>query len=473
MTHLALPNFKPISRQMFKIAVPIAISGLVTQIQVLIDTAFLARYHLTLPGGTLLSGTEVLSAVGNVFFPYSVALSFLWSISIGTVVLVSQRLGAQDTDHARRYALASLKFNTLLAWLVYLFWFFLADKIFILLGVRPPILGVSLEYLRFLSLELLFLGTSTTVGAIFQGMGWTRPEMLAGILRSLLHMLLDYLLIFGHLGFPQLGVAGAGLASSLSALAAALFLLVIFFRARGLEFRPSLRSLVQAPFQDYRQVLKVGLPAGIEDMLWNLGNLVLAYFLNRLNTEAVGIYRLVFQIEMTPIYFYIGLARAVTTLVGNKSGERDLDSARRVGLIGTFYTIVCCILFTVSFTILPQTILSIFTVDADLIRKAAPLLVITAFTMIPRAVNIISGHGIRGYGDTLWMLITQIFGDVLIISLAYILMFPVGLGMYGLFIAMFSDETLRGIINTVRFYRGEHSPFYKGLALERPALETT
>jgi MATE family multidrug resistance protein len=108
----------------------------------------------------------------------------------------------------------------------------------------------------------------------------------------------------------------------------------------------------------------------------------------------------------------------------------------------------------------------------QLIEKAAPFLVITAFTMIPRAINIISGHGIRGYGDTLWMLITQIFGIVFIISLSYILMFPAGLGMYGLFIGMFSDESVRCVINTIRFYRGETSIFHKAIVVEIKNVET-
>jgi putative MATE family efflux protein len=396
-------------------------------------------------------------------------LSFLWSITTGAVILVSQRLGAREPENARRYAETALKYNTLLSWLVYLFWLLFAEKIFVLMGVQEPILGVSLQYLRFISLELLYLGTSASIGAIFQGMGITRPEMVTGILRSLLHIGLDYVLIFGHFGFPELGVAGAGIASTVAGLVSTLAMTAIFFRMKDLDFRPGLKSVLRASFRDYRSVLKVGLPVGLEDMLWNLGNLVLAFLLNRLSAEAVGIYRLVVQIEITPIFFYMGLARAVTTLVGKRTGERDLPGARRVGLVGTAYTALFCAGFTAAFVLFPRFILSIFTPDAALIEKAAPLLAITAVTMIPRAINIISGNGIRGYGDTLWMLATQVFGIVFIISLAYVLIFPAGLGMTGMFIAIFSDEFVRGVINTVRFYRGERSLFFKGLAGAGPA----
>jgi Na+-driven multidrug efflux pump len=181
-------ELKSISGPMFRIAVPIAISGLITQAQMLIDTAFLARYTITMSDGAVLSGSDILSAVGNVFFPYLVGLSFIWAITTGVVILVSQRLGAQEPENAHKYAMTALKYNTLISWLVYLFWLLFAGKIFVLMGVRQPILGVSLEYLHFLSLELFFIGASTSVGAAFQGMGFTRPEMITGIVRSLLHI---------------------------------------------------------------------------------------------------------------------------------------------------------------------------------------------------------------------------------------------------------------------------------------------
>lgn len=463
------PNFKPFSKQMFRIALPIALSGIIMQVQMLIDTAFLARYTTTV-NGTLLTGSEILSAVGNVFFPYVVTISFIWALGTGVVVLISQRLGAGKPDEARSFSNVALKYNTILSLLVYAFWLFLGKKVFILMGVQEPILTLSMQYISFLSLELIYMGASTSVNAIFQGTGNTKPEMYAGIFRSVLHIILDYIFIFGHFGVPEMGVAGAGMASSLSGFIATVIMMVVFVRSRSLPFKVSLKAIALAPIKLYFKLLKVALPASIEDMLWNFGNLTLAYFLNLLSVEAVGIYRLVFQIEITPIFFYQGLARAVTTLVGQRTGARDLAGARESGLIGTFYTVSFCVLFTLAFAFFPKSILAIFTPDALLIAKAAPLLVITAFTMMPRAVNIISGNGIRGYGDTVWMLVTQIFGIIFIVSLSWVLMFPVGLGIYGLFIGMFTDETLRGIINTIRFYRGETSLFHKAPLVEKTTI---
>jgi len=453
---------RTIRKDIFKIAIPIAISGIVTQVQMLIDTAFLGHYSMRLSDGSILRGTDFLSAVGNVFFPYIVSLAFLWSISTGTVVLVSQRLGAKDPGKAKLYAEVSIKCNALLSIALYLFWLIMAEPIFRLMGVREPILGVSLAYIRTMSLELIPMGIAVGLGAAFQGMGITRPEMESGILRSLVNVFLDWVMIYGRLGFPEMGAAGAGLATAVSGFVANTYFAFIALRSRRAPFRPGLRGILKAPLRNYLRVLRVGLPTGLEDVLWNLGNLILAGMLNSLSQDAVGIYRLVTQIEVTPIFFYQGIARAVTTLVGNRTGERDIPGAKRVALLGTAYTAAFCAVFTALFLLAPKPILAVFCNDPSTVAKSAPFLMITALTMIPRSVNIVSGNAIRGYGDTFWMLATQVFGIAFVLSATWTLVFPAGLGMYGLFIALSADETLRGVINTVRFYRGETSLFHKG-----------
>jgi Na+-driven multidrug efflux pump len=83
--------------------------------------------------------------------------------------------------------------------------------------------------------------------------------------------------------------------------------------------------------------------------------------------------------------------------------------------------------------------------------------------MIPKVVNIVSGNGIRGYGDTVWMLVTQIFGIIFVVIGAFLGLQVFGWGMFGLYMVLLADEIIRGTANTLRFYRGETSLFHKGL----------
>jgi len=466
-----LKNSGDIRKNMLKIAIPIAISGLMNQIQMMIDKAFLGHYSMTLADGTVLRGIDFLSAVGNVFFPYIVSLAFLWAIPTGTVVLVSQRLGAKEPEKARIFAEASIKYHSLLSIAMYFIWLLIAEPVFVLMGVKEPILSVSLQYIRTMSLGLLTMGFAVSMGSTYQGMGVTNPEMKSGILMSLVNIFLDWVMIFGKLGFPEMGAAGAGLATAIAGFAANGYYVVAAVRAKGAAFVPSLRGVLKAKLRDYVAVLKVGLPTGLEDVLWNFGNLLLAYMLNKLSMDAVGIYSLVILIELTPVFFYYGIARAVTTLVGKSTGERNIVEAKRIGVVGTVFSVSFCLGFSAFFIAFPSFVLRLFTNDAGTVAKSVNFLIIASITMFPKCVNIISGNGIRGYGDTLWMLATQIFGIVFVVGTCWALVFPAGLGMYGVFIALFLDETIRGIINTVRFYRGETSVFHKALGSEPKALE--
>jgi len=82
-------------------------------------------------------------------------------------------------------------------------------------------------------------------------------------------------------------------------------------------------------------------------------------------------------------------------------------------------------------------------------------------TMFPRSINNVIGLGIRGMGDTRWMLYGQILGTVLVITLSYVLIFIANLGLWGIFITLLVDETVRGFINLLRFWKGREFFFLK------------
>lgn len=456
-------RYSDINKSIFKFAIPIAITGLINQLQMLIDTAFLGHYSMTLSDGSVISGTDFLSAVGNVFFPYIVSLSFFWAIPTGAIILISQRLGAKEPEKAKAYSEASIKYNSFLSIGVFVLWQFLGPTIFSLMGVKEPILSLSHDYLRAMSLELIPLGFFASLGASYQGMGITRYEMEAGILRSIANIFLDWVLIFGRFGCPELGAFGAGLATALSGYIANFYFLFRVITCKRSPFKISFTGILKAKLSTYSKVFKLGLPTGLEDVLWNMGNLVLATMLNYLSSQAVGIYRLITQIEGTPVYFYYGIARAVTTLVGNRTGERDIPGAKRTAFAGTGFSAIFAISFSLIFLIFPRSILSIFSNDAETIQRAIPYLRIVSIAMFPRSINIVSGNAIRGYGDTLWMFATQVFGIAFVISSAWFFIFHLNLGILGIFISLGLDETIRGIINTIRFYRGETSIFHKAL----------
>lgn len=131
-----------------------------------------------------------------------------------------------------------------------------------------------------------------------------------------------------------------------------------------------------------------------------------------------------------------------------------MEGAKKAGLIGQLNSWGIAALFLVLFFLFPRFILGIFTSDAAIIESSVILLLVAAVNFFPRSVNLIMGSAIRGFGDTKWMLKTQILGTIYILSMGSLAVFVFDLGLPGVFLTILSDETIRGVINYFRFRRG-------------------
>ena len=107
----------------------------------------------------------------------------------------------------------------------------------------------------------------------------------------------------------------------------------------------------------------------------------------------------------------------------------------------------------VTFMIIPKQLMSLFTTDQTIIASAAIYLAIVGINLFPKSGNIIVGSGIRGYGNTKWMLGTQILGTILVTGIAAIFVFGFKVGITGVFLAVCADEFIRCIINTLKLLR--------------------
>jgi len=436
------------NRRIFSIAAPLIFQQIFMQLQIYVDRAFLGRVD-----------SQLFSAIRNVLVPYYAIVSIITAICTGTTILIAHNTGAGNEVMCKKYAQSSFSGNIIISIIAFLFFFFGSGFIFSLMGVKPPILDYSVSYLKILSFSLLISGIYSTAVSVMQGIGLTKIIMVTGVISNLLNIILDYILIFGKFGIPQMGIEGAALASVISIAAASPVIIIYVFKSKKIPFNINLRDVVRSDLNLYKQVLKKGLPTGFEIGLWNIGNIIVISFLNRLEAVSVGVYTMIFSIQLVPLFFYNGLAQAALTLVGIKTGEGKHKQALDTGFKALLYSFIFCAVFAVIFIIFPEEIMSVFTPDVSFIETASKYFLVIAVTMFPKALNVIMGHSIRGMGDTKWMMYTQVFGTVLVIVLSYILTFTAGLGLMGIFITFLADETARGLINTLRFRRGRE--FYR------------
>jgi len=351
--------------------------------------------------------SEYFAAIGNVLVPFNVLVSIIGGICTGTTIMIAQSIGAKDEVRCKSYAECSFIGNSIFPFITFLVFFFGSGYIFRLMGVQSPVLGSSASYLKIMSFIFLHMGFTSTAICIMQGIGITKIIMFTGILNNILNLVLDWVLIFGKFGFPKMDINGAALALVISDFLSYPILVGYVFLSKDITFKLSVKNVFHFSRKIYNKIFKVGFPSGIEFLLWNIGNMVIVSFLNRLDTMSVGVYTLVFSLSVLPLLLYMGFANAALTLVGQKTGENDHKQAVNAGLMCLGFSFIFCIVFAAIFIIFPQKILGLFTNDISYINYAASFFFIVSVTMFPKAINNVIGLGIRGMGDTKWMLYGQ------------------------------------------------------------------
>lgn len=431
-------KYKHYLQRLLIIAVPMILSQFINQVQMLIDRIFLGH-----------ADSLYMSVLGNATFPMWTTMSFCFSIGTGASILISQNVGAGDREKVSEYAGSLLKYNSIIPFLLFLFWGFFSEPVFKLMGVSENLIPLCVDYARFYSPVFILVGIGSII-TIFQTSNYTKPLATYSFIRSVLNVIFDYILIFGKFGFPKLGVKGAALGTTIAEFIAAVYFAYAYLKS-PLATRPSFTAIRTAHFRSYLHSAKLGINTALEDFLWNMGNLVLIRILNTINELAAGIYSIIFGVEILAVVAVGSLGSAAMTLTSEATGKKDLCQYRGVCKCAYAICIVIALGMIVMGILFPRQILSVFTKDANIVETSGIFLLMISINLFSKSGNIIVGNCIRGSGDTRWMFITQVFGTVFVICMACIFVFVLKLGIAGVFLAVMSDEAVRAVINYVRY----------------------
>lgn len=437
-----MTGMKTYTKKILAIAIPIMLSNLISQLQMMIDRIFIGRLSL-----------ESMSAVGNASTPMWTTMSTIFALTTGATILVSQAYGANDLDRAGNLLSSLFKYNNVLGFLLFLFWMFCPQVAFHLMGVDESIIGMSIDYARYFSPIFILTGIGASVSCMLEVSQKTQIMVWYGVSRSVANVVLDYVMIFGHFGFPAMGVKGAALATTIAELLGDLVVLIYVLTAKDLVLRPTFARILGAKFGSFIETVKFGVPAACEDFAWNLGNLYLIAMLNKVSVEAAGIHSIVFGVELIAVVMVGSIGTATLTLSGFETGRKDIKGVWDVVKYSALLSWAICALNLILFLLIPGKILGLFTTDQNVLGIAALYLLIVGIDLFPKSGNIIFGSGIKGYGEPSWMLKTQLFGTAFVIVMSSLMVLVFHMGILEVFILVVIDETLRFLLNGRKLIR--------------------
>ncbi len=410
-----------LTRKIALLAFPLILQNLSFALLGVTDTFFVSRIS-----------TEAVGAVGlaGVLF-FSLMLLFR-STAMSSVVFVGRAHGANDNAEVGAAVWRLLNMVVLLSvFALTLPWVFTFLFGYVAPGDSPVVRELGTQYLQIRALEVPLAMFSAVVWGFLVGRGDSRTPMLLAWIQVLTNIALDWLLVPGNLGFPAWGVAGAAVATVLANVVVALLSAWILWRPDS-HARFGTRRARLAGFTELRDVLRVGLPMGIGDFIDVASFTAFFAIIGRLGNEVLAANNIALQFMSLSFTMGIAVAQASASLVAQSLGAKEPGEAKRVGYRATILGMILMGLVGLGYFIAPEFLMGIFSDDIRVVTAGVAILQLVAIYQVVDAATIVLGGSLNGAGDTTYtMLARLVCAWGLFLPLAYVLAFPLGLGIRG------------------------------------------
>lgn len=376
------------------------------------------------------------------------------AIGTGTTVMVARSIGAKDRTRAGHYAEQAFVLAVGAVLAISLLTFLFAEELIVLLyNTSGELLRVGTDYLKIVIWGVPFMSVMQITGAIMRGAGNTKVPMQVAMVINLVNVALGYVLIFGHFGFPALGVAGAAWAQNIAqAVGAMLAIFIMLFRQDNLVFNLRRVKIIR---QDVGALLNIGLPTAGENILMQLGQIMLTGLVVSFGEIALAAHQQGLTAESLSYMPAIGFSTAATAFVGQSMGAGSVELAERyVKELAKWSMMLTA--FTASFLLFaPRFVFSILTNVPEVIKLGSYYLIMMGIAQIPQQLTGVFNGALRGAGDTKAPMFIGALGLWLVrLPFSYLFGLRFGWGILGVWAAMTLDLFIRFALSTLRYYRG-------------------
>lgn len=433
----------PIGTALGLLAIPMMLEMSMEAVFAVVDIAFVSRL-----------GIDAVAAVGITEALITVLYAVAVGLGMGVTAMVSRRIGAKDADGAASVTGQALWVGAGLSLLIGIGGVIYAEDMLVLMGASAGVVEIGSGYTAMLlggSASILFL---FLLNAAFRGAGDAAIALRALWLAEGLNIILDPCLIFGWGPFPEMGVTGAAVATTIGRGTGVLYALWFLFNGRGrLAFH--LRHLRIVPQLISRMlVISIG---GVGQFLIATSSWILVMrIISVYGSNAVAAYTIALRMMEFIWLPAWGLGNAAATLVGQNLGAGKEQRAEQSAWRAAKYNLVFMTTAAVLIIALAPGIVGLFTNDAEVIAIGSTCLRILSIGFPIYAIGMIMTQALNGAGDTVTpTLINLVCFWLLLVPLAYWLATSVGLGPTGAFLATVVAETLLTALSVIVFRRGK------------------
>lgn len=427
-------------RELRQIAVPVTLQCLLQSSFSVVDQIMTGQL-----GSVSIAGIGLGGKFASI---YSVAAAAVAAVA---GIMIAQYIGGKDDKEAGRSFYTNLAVSLVLGAVFTALSLLLPARILGLYTTDAATVEKGVEYLRIYALSFLPMAVTSILSAYLRCVQAAKAPLYASIFASLTNTALNYVLIYGKLGFPAMGVRGAAWASSLAQLLGCLVTAALFFRLRR-KRRWTLPFEIRTDKIRAKQYLAVFLPMLVCELLWSLGENVYASIYGHVGTQAFAAMTLTNPLQSLVIGALSGVAQAAGVMIGKRLGAGEADSAYRDSRRLLYTGLLCSAALSLLVLAFNRYYVRIYQVEEEVRQMTRQLLAVYAFLAPIKVQNMILGGILRSGGRTTFVMAidiigTWIFGVPLGLLAAFVLRLPIA----GVYLLLSLEECVRLILSLAVF----------------------
>lgn len=431
------------ARRVLHLAYPVVLGSLSYTLLSVVDTAMLGRL-----------GSEPLAAAGiaGVFF-FAIVFA-LGSIGVGVQTLTARRFGETAYERCGEILRSGLVLSVLFGIPLVAAAPWIARAVSGILSSDPQVVQLGATYLHYRFFGAVFSFANWTFAAFFAGIGETRHQRNSSAIVTLVNILFDYVLIFGHAGFPPLGVAGAAIASTIAVGAGvAYYAAIASLRAYRSMYRPFHGRISFGLWT--RPILRLSVPILFQRVLSHGSWFAFFMIVARIGTIELAATNVIRSIYSLSVMLAVGMGTAASALVGQSLGRRQPDDAERLAWEGAKLAAYAMIAIGLLFILIPQWIFRIYVSDPAVIAAGRWPLTFLGLVQGFAGVALVLSQSLQGAGNTRFVMIVEFIVCLgLYLPAVYLLGLKLHLGLVGAWTAEYLYWTSLAVIMSLKFRKG-------------------
>ncbi|MFX3675167.1 MAG: MATE family efflux transporter [Paenisporosarcina sp.] len=393
---------------------------------------------------------DAVSGVGTANQYIHIAILVLEVVGNGAAIVVAQYLGSKRYIEASKISALAVTLNLGLGILISAGYLLFAKSMMSAMNLQGDVLDYAQQYLAIVGGAIFLQAIINSLAAIIRVHGWTKQTMFVSLGMNIIHVVGNYLLIFGNFGFPELGVQGAAISSVISRFIALLVFFWLLYQV--VEYRVKFQYYITLSKEYMTKILSIGIPSAFEQVMYQACQIVFLYYATYLGAETLAARQYAMNISMFTYLFAIAIGMGTAIIVGRLVGGNQKEEA----YMRMWTSVKSALLFTLSMVILVMIfrnqLIGLFTDNPQVIKIATSVLLLSILLETGRTMNIVIINSLRAAGDAKFPVTIGVFSMVLMsLPLGYFFVFHLNMGLPGIWLAIAADEWIRAIVMYFRW----------------------